>query len=46
MAGYIVKPRGWFLSLGPSDPWIILWIVAKPERLGDKKIPYIVGGEI
>ena len=36
-----VEPR-----LGPSDPWIRLWIAVKPERLGDMKIPHDVGGEI
>ena len=44
--GYNVNPRGWSLSLGPSDPWIGLWIVVKHERLGDRKIPHSVGGEI
>ena len=30
-------------GLGPSD---IVWIAVKIERLGDKKIPHGVGGEI
>lgn len=46
MAGYIVKPIEWSLSLGPSDPRIRLWIAVNPERLGDRKIPHGVGGEI
>lgn len=31
------------LYLGPSD---LGWILVNPERLGDKKIPHGVGGEI
>jgi len=31
------------LSLGPSD---LVWIPVKPERLGDRKIPRVVGGYI
>ena len=43
MAGYMVNPRGWSLDLGPSD---LVCITVKPKRLGDKKIPHSVGGEI
>jgi len=46
MAGYTVKPRGWSLCLGPSDPWIELWITVKLKRLGVRKMPHGVGGEI
>jgi len=46
MVGYMVKYRGWSLGLGPSDPWMRLWIVIKLERLGDMKILHGVGGEI
>jgi len=31
------------LDLGPSEP---MWIAVNPERLGDKKIPHGVGGEM
>ena len=31
------------LGSGPHD---LVWIAAKLERLGDKKIPHGVGGEI
>jgi len=34
------------LDVGPSDPWIGLWITIKPERLGGTKIPHDVGGEL
>ena len=34
------------LNVGPSDPWIKLWIIVKPERLGGSKIPHGVGGEL
>ena len=34
------------LSVGPSDPWIILWITVNPEILGGTKIPHDVGGEL
>jgi len=46
MVGYTIKPRGWSLGLGSSDPCIRIWIAVKPERLGVKKIPHGVGGEI
>ena len=34
------------LGVGPSDPWIRLWITVKHERLGGSKIPHGVGGKI
>ena len=34
------------LNVGPSDPWIELWITVKPERLGGTQIPHGVGGEL
>jgi len=46
MAGYTVNPKEWSLDLGPSDPWMRLWIVVNPKRQRDKKIPHDVGGEI
>jgi len=42
----MVKPRGWCLGLGLSDPWVGLWIVVKPKRLGYKKNPHGVHVEI
>ena len=34
------------LGVGPSDPWIRLWIMIKSERLGDTQIRHDVGGKI
>lgn len=45
MDGWIlmVNTRGWSFSLGSNDP---VWIVVKPEMLGDRKIPHSLCGEI
>ena len=42
----MLNPGGLCLGLGPSVPWIGLWMVVKTGRLGDMKIPHGVGGEI
>jgi len=34
------------LGVGPSDPWIKLWIMVKLKRLGGTQIPDGVGGEL
>ena len=34
------------VSVGPSDPWIRLWITVNPKRLGGTQIPHNVGGEL
>ena len=34
------------IDVGPSDPWIGLWVKVKPERLGCTQIPHGVGEEL
>jgi len=34
------------LGVGPSDPWIELWIIVNLEILGGNQIPHCVGGEL
>jgi len=34
------------ISVGPHDPWIILWIMVKLKRLGGTQIPHDIGEEL
>ena len=34
------------LGVGPSDPWIRLWVTVNPKRLGGTQIPHDVGEEL
>ena len=40
------KASGVGIGVGPSDPWMRLWITVKHERLGGTQIPHGVGREI